>query len=53
YKNNKIFKELRDTDLLKGKCGKCKYKKICGGSRARAYAIYEDYLEEDPFCVIF
>lgn len=53
YKNNKVMKELRNTNLLKGKCGKCKYKKICGGSRARAYAIYGDYLEEDPFCIIF
>lgn len=53
YKNNKVMKELRDVNLLKGKCGKCKYKKICGGSRARAYAILNDYLEEDPFCVIF
>ncbi len=52
YKNHKIMRELRDVNFLKGKCGKCKFKKICGGSRARAYAVYNDYLEEDPACII-
>ena len=51
YRNNHIFKELRDPLKLKGKCGKCKYNEICGGSRARAYAVTGDYLEEEPFCV--
>lgn len=37
---------------LKGKCGECKYKKICGGCRAAAYQITGDFLEEDSECFI-
>jgi len=51
YRNNEIFKNLRNPDLYKGKCGQCDYRDICGGSRARAYAITGDYLESDPFCI--
>jgi MoaA/NifB/PqqE/SkfB family radical SAM enzyme len=46
-----LFRELRDRELLKGKCGACEYRTVCGGSRARAYALTGDYLESDPFCV--
>ncbi len=50
--NDKLFSELRQTPRkLKGRCEKCKYLRICnGGSRARAYAVYEDYFQEDPAC---
>jgi radical SAM protein with 4Fe4S-binding SPASM domain len=51
YRNSPIFRELRDSSLLKGKCGRCEYKQICGGSRARAYAMSGDHLAEEPFCV--
>ena len=51
YRNGNLFKELRDFRLLKGRCGRCEYKEICGGSRARAYAMMGDYHEEDPACV--
>ena len=37
---------------LKGKCGKCQYKLICGGCRAAAYQISGDFLEEDSECFI-
>ncbi len=50
YRNSPIMKELRNKDLLKGKCGICEYKQLCGGSRARAYAMTGDYLESDPAC---
>lgn len=50
YRNSEIFKLLRDPDKLKGKCGLCEFREVCGGSRARAYAIYNDYLAEDPLC---
>lgn len=50
YRNSPIMKELRDKSLLKGKCGACEFKAICGGSRARAYAVTGDYLESDPYC---
>lgn len=50
YRNSPIMKQLRDKSLLKGKCGVCEFKELCGGSRARAYAITGDYLESDPYC---
>jgi radical SAM protein with 4Fe4S-binding SPASM domain len=51
WSNSEVFENLRDFGKLKGKCGICKYKNICGGCRARAYFHYGDYLEEDPGCV--
>ncbi len=50
YRTAPIMRELRDTKLLKGKCGLCEYKDACGGSRARAYALTGDYLAEDTSC---
>jgi len=50
YRTHKIFKELREPSLLKGRCGICEYKYICGGSRARAFADTKDYLMEDKLC---
>jgi radical SAM protein len=51
YRNSPLFQALRDTTLREGKCGICEYQKICGGSRARAYAITGNFLAEDPRCV--
>jgi AdoMet-dependent heme synthase len=51
YRNSPLFKALRDPSLLKGRCGRCEYRSVCGGSRARAYALTGDYLAEDPSCV--
>ena len=45
-----MFRELRDRSQLKGKCGVCEYRDVCGGSRARAYAVTGDYMESEPFC---
>lgn len=50
YRDSKLFRELRDPELVKGKCGICRYKVVCGGSRARAYGVTGDYLAEDPSC---
>jgi len=50
YRTHPVFRELRDTSLLKGKCGICEYRDICGGSRARAFAVTGDYLAVDPGC---
>ncbi len=50
YRNAPIFKQLRDVSLLRGRCGICPFKKICGGSRARAFATTGDYLMDDPAC---
>ncbi len=45
-----VFDDLRHYDRLKGKCGACEYKKVCGGCRARALSATGDYLEEEPYC---
>ena len=51
YRHHPLFRDLRDPDKLKGRCGRCKYKVVCGGQRGRAYALTGDYLESDPACV--
>lgn len=51
YRHSPLFRSLRDRSLLKGKCGVCEYRDVCGGSRARAYALTGDYLEAEPYCV--
>mmetsp|Transcript_5565 Transcript_5565/g.3180 ORF Transcript_5565/g.3180 Transcript_5565/m.3180 type:complete len:356 (-) Transcript_5565:179-1246(-) len=48
--NSDVFLNLRNYDKLKGKCGKCGFKQICGGCRARAYESYGDYLAQEPLC---
>lgn len=50
WENSKLFKELRDFKSYKGKCGICEYVNVCGGCRARAYAMTGDYMEAEPFC---
>ncbi|WP_372629980.1 TIGR04053 family radical SAM/SPASM domain-containing protein [Cohnella sp.] len=50
YRNSLVLQRLRDKSLLKGKCGACEFKELCGGSRARAYAVTGDELESDPYC---
>ncbi len=51
WRDSKVFNDLRDVDKLKGKCGICEYKRVCGGCRARAYAKTGDYLVEEPYCI--
>ncbi|QHZ47087.1 TIGR04053 family radical SAM/SPASM domain-containing protein [Bacillus sp. NSP9.1] len=51
YCESAIFKDLRNPDILKGKCGVCEFRHVCGGSRSRAYALTGDYLESDPSCI--
>jgi len=51
WADSPLFRELRDLSNIKGKCGVCEYKKICGGCRARAYEATGDYLEAEPYCV--
>lgn len=51
YRNSDIFIKLRDPNNLRGKCGICEFRFICGGSRARAYALTGDYLAEEPCCI--
>ena len=51
YRHHPMFRELRDPERLRGKCGRCEYRALCGGSRARAYAMTGDYLGEEPCCL--
>ena len=51
YRESDIFKLLRDPAALKGRCSRCEFKEICGGSRSRAYALTGDVLAEDPACL--
>jgi len=50
YRDSPLFKTLRDKTQLKGRCGACEYKQVCGGSRSRAYAMTGDVMAEEPFC---
>jgi len=50
YRESELFTSLRDKSKLKGKCAVCEYLPVCGGSRARAYAVTGDPLEAEPFC---
>jgi radical SAM protein with 4Fe4S-binding SPASM domain len=50
YRSSELFVRLRDTGRLHGKCGRCPFREICGGSRARAYAHTGDPMASDPLC---
>ena len=50
YRDSELFQSLRDPDALRGKCGVCEYRQVCGGSRSRAFAYTDDPLEADPLC---
>ena len=50
WREAEIFKVLR-TEQYTGGCGSCRYKKICGGCRARAYFYHGDYMGEEPWCL--
>jgi AdoMet-dependent heme synthase len=51
YREDSLFRELRDPSRLGGRCGRCDFRERCGGSRARAYAFTGNPLAEDPGCV--
>ena len=50
YRQSPVFRELRDPDRLRGRCGRCEFRASCGGSRARAFALTGDHLATDPWC---
>jgi len=52
WEKSEVFTLLRDRNNLKGACGECKYRNICGGCRAKALAYNGDYLAEDPTCFV-
>ena len=50
WNESELFRALRRGDVG-GKCGRCEYRTVCGGCRARAYAVDGDYLAADPSCI--
>ena len=50
WDRSEVFLKLRDYSNLNGKCGRCEFKNVCGGCRARAFEATGDYLEEEPLC---
>lgn len=50
WEESPVFNQLRDLTSYKGKCGGCRYLKICSGCRARAYELHGDFLQEEPYC---
>jgi len=51
YRDHEVFRLLRNSDSLLGKCGLCEYRTVCGGSRSRAYAMTDNVMAPEPFCV--
>ena len=50
YRSSSVFLALRRPDGFRGRCGRCEFRNVCGGSRARAFAATGDPLDEDPLC---
>jgi radical SAM protein with 4Fe4S-binding SPASM domain len=50
YRESALFQALRDPARFGGRCGRCEFRAVCGGSRARAWAATGDVLAEDPLC---
>ena len=50
WEKSALFQQLRRVDDYRGKCHSCQYRKVCGGCRARAYALTGDVLAADPIC---
>ncbi len=50
WRSSEIFAALRDPDRLEGKCGRCEYRRVCGGCRARAFEATGNFLAEEPLC---
>lgn len=50
WRDSPVFAAVRHVDGYHGRCGRCEYRRMCGGCRARAYAMTGDYLAEEPLC---
>jgi heme b synthase len=50
WERSELFQDLRNFKAYKGRCGVCEYVNVCGGCRARAYAVTGDYMAEEPYC---
>jgi radical SAM protein with 4Fe4S-binding SPASM domain len=52
YRESELFRSLRDPSALTGRCESCEYADLCGGSRARAFALTGSSLGDDPLCAL-
>lgn len=52
YRDSTLFRTLRDPHALTGRCGRCAFTELCGGSRARALAATGSVVGDDPLCTI-
>lgn len=50
YRDDEVFRRLRDPEALMGKCGRCEFRAVCGGSRSRAYAATGSLVASDSLC---
>jgi radical SAM protein with 4Fe4S-binding SPASM domain len=50
YRDDPVFRRLREPDALEGKCGRCRFRAICGGSRSRAFTETGNAFASDPLC---
>ncbi|MGN6183281.1 MAG: radical SAM protein [Thermoanaerobaculia bacterium] len=50
HRYGELFAAMRDEVNFKGKCGRCEFRTVCGGSRARAFAMTGDLFAADPLC---
>ena len=51
YRGSELLQQLRDPDGFGGRCGRCEFRTVCGGSRSHAFATTGDPLAEDPSCL--
>ena len=51
YRDADLLQDLRSPDNFGGRCGRCEFRAVCGGSRSHAYAVTGDPLAADPSCV--
>ena len=50
YRHDDVFRRLRNPNALHGKCGRCEFRAICGGSRSRAFAATGALMASDGLC---
>ncbi len=50
YRSSDLFLELRDAEAPRGRCGRCEFRVVCGGSRPRAFGATRNLLADDPLC---
>jgi radical SAM protein with 4Fe4S-binding SPASM domain len=50
YRNDAVFRRLREPDALEGRCGRCRFRAVCGGSRSRAFSQTGNAFASDPLC---